>query len=383
MTLDTINTLYKKNKEPDLFGRYISAEHIKPLLMRFAKTFRIDTLGSSVLNEDIYSITLGTGPKRILMWSQMHGNESTTTKALFDLLNLFDNNNDLSDSIFKACTIKIIPMLNPDGAKAYTRLNANNRDLNRDAQSLSEPESVLLRDCYNSFKPHYNFNLHGQRTIFSAGNKNKSATVSFLAPAQDKACTITNNRKEAMSIIVKMNNMLQLEIPNQVGIYDDSFNINCVGDTFQSFNVPTILFEAGHYTNDYDREEVRRLLFNSLLVGVNTIVNNAIDITDFEAYLKIPQNEKLFYDIIIKNANFDDEILDIGIQFHEVLVDNEIKFVPKTENIGNLSGYFSHKCIDANRNIVYTSKNKVVKLGNENDFVIINNVKLLLNILKR
>ena len=58
-----------------------------------------------------------------------------------------------------------------------------------------------------------------------------------------------------MEVIIKMNNVLQNVIPNQVGIYDDSFNINCVGDSFQSKGVPTILFEAGHYKNDYSREK--------------------------------------------------------------------------------------------------------------------------------
>ena len=47
--------------------------------------------------------------------------------------------------ILKACTLYIIPILNPDGAKAYTRLNANEVDLNRDAQDLSQPESKVLR----------------------------------------------------------------------------------------------------------------------------------------------------------------------------------------------------------------------------------------------
>ena len=62
-----------------------------------------------------------------------------------------------------------------------------------------------------------------------------------------------------MEVIAVMNDALQNIIPNQVGVYDDAFNLNCVGDTFQSENVPTILFEAGHYANDYAREKTRSL----------------------------------------------------------------------------------------------------------------------------
>jgi hypothetical protein len=39
-------------------------------------------------------------------------------------------------------------------------------------------------------------------------------------------------------------------IPGQVSRFDDGFNINCIGDKFQS-HVPTILFEAGHFQDDY------------------------------------------------------------------------------------------------------------------------------------
>src|SRR5690606_25096737 len=112
--------------------------------------------------------------------------ESTTTKAVFDLLNLFAySKEDDVKAILENCTIGIIPMLNPDGARMYTRLNANHIDLNRDAQNLTQPESKILKACFDDFKPDFCFNLHGQRTIFSAGFTNKPATVSFLAPAQD------------------------------------------------------------------------------------------------------------------------------------------------------------------------------------------------------
>ena len=127
------------------------------------------------------------------------------------------NKNEISESIINACTIKIIPILNPDGAKAYTRLNANAIDLNRDAQDLSQPESLVLNRCFHSFKPDYCFNMHGQRTIFSAGKFNKPATISFLAPAQDLECSLTRTRKQAMEIVTVMNDMLQKQIPNQIG----------------------------------------------------------------------------------------------------------------------------------------------------------------------
>ncbi|OIQ23917.1 DUF2817 domain-containing protein [Lacinutrix sp. MedPE-SW] len=373
-----LKNLYIKHKETSLSGRYIHTKSIAPLLNKHSKFFKIETIGQSVLSENIYSITLGTGPNKILMWSQMHGNESTTTKALFDLLNLFSE--DKSNNILKNCTILIVPILNPDGALAYTRLNANNVDLNRDAQALSQPESVVLNTLFNDFKPHFCFNLHGQRTIFSAGNTNSTASLSFLSPAQDQECTITDNRKVAMSLIVKINNMLQEELPNQVGTYDDAYNINCVGDAFQSLNVPTVLFEAGHCKNDYNREEVRRYVFQSYLVALNAIANNQIELLDFEDYLNIPENKKLFYDIIIKNVLVNNRHIDIAVHYEERLIDEKVNFIPKISKIDNLDGFFAHKYIEANGYKALEHLVDVPQIGSEIDFVIIDNVKLLLNV---
>jgi hypothetical protein len=269
-------------------------------------------------------------------------------------------------------------MLNPDGAKAYTRLNANEVDLNRDAQKLSQPESKILRSFFNDFKPDFCFNLHGQRTIFSAGNSNFPATISFLAPAQDKRCTITENRKKAMEIISAMNVILQGQIPNQVGIYDDAFNINCVGDTFQTQNVPTILVEAGHYTNDYPREETRRLVFQSLLTALNYIVTTKITGDSYKPYFDIPENEKLFYDIIIRNASVNSQIQDIGIMYQEKLIKNKVEFIPVVEKISNLKSFYAHRKINANKNEVFADDLKPLIEGVEIDFVLIRNERISL-----
>jgi len=374
MTTALQNQFHKTFKEQSLFHRYISFQQISPLLKKHESHFNIDIIGRSVLGESICTTTIGNGKRKILMWSQMHGNESTTTKAIFDLCNLFaESKHEVIKEILNACTIVVIPILNPDGAKAYTRLNANEVDLNRDAQELSQPESKVLRALFNEFKPDFCFNLHGQRTIFSAGNNNLPATVSFLAPAQDKSCTITENRKKAMEIISVMNDFLQKQIPKQVGIYDDTFNINCVGDTFQSYNIPTILIEAGHYPNDYGREETRRYIFQCLLTALHYISNTVITGNSYKPYFDIPKNEKLFYDIIIRNVNINSKIQDIAILYQERLVYNKIEFIPIIEKVSDLREFYGHREIDANNDEVIVDGLKSISEGLEIDFVSINN----------
>lgn len=378
MQIEEIKRLFLKHKEKGLFGRYITHNDVKPLLEELSNFMDVELIGKSVLSNPIYGLKIGAGHKKVLMWSQMHGNESTTTKALFDLLNTLIDKASTVSHILETCTLYIIPILNPDGAAAYTRVNANEVDLNRDAQDLTQPESVVLKSVFEKFKPHFCYNLHGQRTIFSAGKTNKSATVSFLAPAQDDACTITPNRKIAMEVIDIMNKTLQNIIPNQVGVYDDAFNINCVGDAFQSQNVPTILFEAGHYHNDYDREITRELIYISYIASLDYISKTDVTGSAYKTYLDIPENEKCFFDIIIRNTNINGDFVDIGIQYQEKLKDNSVKFIPRVVKIEVLNEFYGHKEIDAKGAEVFGEDGQGLKIDYENVFVILNNEKILL-----
>ena len=346
-----LQKLFNKNKQNDLKGRFIHNDHILPIINSYHDKLKRTLLGESVLKKSIYKLEIGKGKIRVLMWSQMHGNESTTTKVIFDLINTLINEETIFlKSILEACTICIIPILNPDGAIDYMRQNANGIDLNRDAQALSQPESLILNTVFHQFKPDYCFNLHGQRTIFGVGESNKPATISFLVPAQDKKKSLTQNRITAMELVVIMNNLLQTILPGQVGIYDDTFNINCVGDTFQSRNVPTILFEAGHFGIDYQREFTRELMYCSILKALLYIAGTTDEKIDHNDYFNIPHNQKSFYDIILRDAFYNGKIQDLAIQYEEVLENNRIKFYPHVKKIGELKGINGHREIPINKN---------------------------------
>ncbi len=326
---------YGDFKVVELQGRYITNEHIEEFLLQLNSSFNLKVLGESVLDKPIYGLQIGTGPKRILMWSQMHGNESTTTKAVLDLIKYLMLELGNSRDILKSFAISIIPILNPDGAEVYTRINANQIDLNRDAQERSQPESKILRKLYDDFQPHYCFNLHDQRTIFNVRKINRPATISFLAPAFDEERTISESRLGSMKVIAAMNQKLQTYIPGQIGRYDDSFNQNCVGDAFQMLQTPTILFEAGHFPKDYEREKTREYIHMALMEALDTIRQEDLDKFTSTDYFDIPENQKLFCDVLITNAHVLDLNLEQGskvsILFKEILVGETIEFKPKIE----------------------------------------------------
>lgn len=345
--------------EPKLKGRYITNSNIEPLLESLKNKNQINIEGKSVLDKNIYSIKIGTGKIKILLWSQMHGNESTTTKGLFDFINFLQSEHKIATEIKENYTLLCIPILNPDGAAAYTRVNANAIDLNRDAFTVTQPESLLLRNIYLKFNPDFCYNLHDQRTIFGTQSSNLPATMSFLAPSYNKECEFNDVRLKAVEIINRIHKELNVYIPNQIGRFDDAFNINCVGDYFINQGTPTILFEAGHYKDDYQRDEVRKFVFISLLSSfLPTGLENSFD-NDLEYYLKIPQNLKCFYDFVYRNVKLitikEEKIINFAAQFKEKLVDDKINLVAEIIQIDNLEDTIGHLDYDC-KEMIFSSE---------------------------
>ncbi len=344
--------LFQENKQTKISGRYITLDQVLPILEKYNFDNNLKKIGNSVLEKPIYRYDFGSGKTKILIWSQMHGNESTATKAIADFIGFLNTNKEWSEKIKEKFTIRIIPILNPDGAEAYTRENANIVDLNRDSNDLSQPESKLLREEYETLKPDLCLNLHDQRTIFGVGNTNKPATVSFLAPSFDETQTYNTTRLKAISIINAMNEVLQQFIPGQVGRFDDSFNDNCIGDKLTSLGTPTILFEAGHFQNDYEREISRKFIFISILEAVRFIYENDIVEGNLQKYESIEENNVNFFDIIFKNIKINyansEKISNFAVQYTEVLLNNTIEFNGFIVKIDNLDDYYGHIEYDCN-----------------------------------
>ena len=328
LSINFLENIYSQQKEKSLFGKWITFKDIEKLFSKYESKFTVSQIGSSEENRPIMQLKIGNGSKKILLWSQMHGNESTGTRALFDLFNCFLN---LSEATFlkilEECTLIFIPMLNPDGSQAYTRVNANNIDLNRDAVDRVAKESALLRNVLEEFNPQFCFNLHDQRTIFSVEGSKNPATISFLAPSEEVTRSLTKGRIETMNVIVSMNKMLQNVIPNFVGRYTDEFYPTATGDNFQKLGYNTILIESGHYPNDYDREEARKYTFFSMLQGIHHIANSST-FNEYQDYFEIPNNDKIFYDVIHR---YSDSKKDVAYQYVDKII-NE-KFVSSLEKV--------------------------------------------------
>ena len=325
------------------------------------KSTQKEQIGTSFLGNPIYKLSFGSGEKRLLIWSQMHGNESSGTRAMFDVINFFEQKSELAQAILSNLTIDFIPMLNPDGANVNTRRNAVGIDINRDFLAKESTEIHVLLNQIEKGSYQTLFNLHDQRTIFNVGQTAKPATLSFLAPSYNVEEDVNEVRKKTMGIIQAMNTELQKIIPGQVGRYTSEFYPMSTGDNFTKMGYPCVLFEAGHFPDDYQRNETRKYNALAIIAGLNALLAN--ENLPFDTYTSIPQNGQKYLDIILRQVQIKNEekssIVDLGIYFEDYynVEKNSVEQHAKITEIGDLRKFIGHLEIDA-ENQVYQGEFK-------------------------
>ena len=348
---------YSKYQEKTIKQRRIKHNQIQPLINKYKskKGYTVKKVGSSIEGKSISLISVGTGPTSVFLWSQMHGDEPTATQAIFDILNFLDSDDFVAEKkeILRNLTIHFLPMLNPDGAEIFTRRNALGIDINRDALALQSPEGQILKKVRDSLDADFGFNLHDQSTYYNAERTEKPATISYLAPAYNYEKDINDVRGNAMKIIVFMNKIIQKYAPGQVGRYNDDFEPRAFGDNIQKWGTSAILIESGGFSNDPEKQEIRKLNYVSILSAIYTISKGNYANIPLEDYEKIPENDRKLFDLKITNANYDllgkQYKLDIGI--HQIEVDDKehsnFWYHSRVVDQGDLSTFYGYETFDA------------------------------------
>lgn len=350
---------YNTYRESTIDRKNFKHSNIEPLISKLKRNrkFSVKKLGESVESRSIYLISLGKGSRDVFMWSQMHGDESTATMALFDMFNFFSKDDEFSDIkeiILKNLRLNFIPMLNPDGAEKFQRRNAFGIDINRDASSLQSPESRILKEIRDRLNPEFGFNLHDQSPRYSVGNSFKIASISFLAPRLNYENEVPPVRKKAMKLIVELKNVLSEFIPGHISKYSDDFEPRAFGDKIQSWGTSTILIESGGWQNDYQKQFLRKLNFTLLLTSLLSIAEESYIKNKVKDYYCIPENKGNIFDLLIRNVTIKkmDKLskVDIGINRYDFLTeDQEIGFRGIIEDMGDLTGYYGIEeyCLDS------------------------------------
>lgn len=364
---DELHDSYHNYKENNLTNKRFNYNELLTYLKPFGENdvFVRREIGSSLEGRKIIMLSFGKGPVDVVAWSQMHGDESTATMALIDILKFLaanDNFNDFRKLLSEKLTLHFIPMLNPDGAERFQRRNALDIDLNRDALRLEYPESKALKSVQDSLKPQFGFNLHDQDLRYTAGKTYKSATISILAPAFNKEKEINSIRSDAMKVIVNMVEELSKFIPGHIARYDDEFEPRAFGDNFAKWGTGTILIESGGWKNNFEKQFLRELNFIGLLVSFQSIAEQNYKEADLTKYNNIPENKKYLFDLLLPNLkreyNSQMYTLDIGINHSERSYNNsrDDYYKGTIDDMGDLSTFYGYEEINCEGMVVKEGK---------------------------
>jgi len=351
----TLEAAFQNFKEVAIAHRRFKHEDIQPLIQKHATQFNVMSLGNSIDGRSISSLDWGNGETKVMLWSQMHGNESTATMSLFDLFNFLEGSGDEFDEIRNTLknqlNIKFIPMINPDGAEAFKRRNSLDIDLNRDAISQISPEAVILKKARDDFEPEFGFNLHDQQVYYNVEGTPKQATISVLAPAFNKETDINDVRKRAMQTIVGMNEVLQKVVPGQVGKYDDAFEPRAFGDNIQKWGTSTILIESGGFWGDPDKQYIRQLNFMIILDALHQIATKGYEQYSTDQYFAIPDNDSQLADLMINEMQVTIEgkkyPIDLVIRRRESETPGSYYVSGSIDDLGDMQVYFAQEILDA------------------------------------
>jgi hypothetical protein len=269
---------------------------------------KVDEVGRSFANREIYQVEFGKGPLKVFLWSQMHGDEPTATSALIDMFTVLQKNRDKDwvKKIETEVTIRAVPMLNPDGAEFYQRRNLQGIDINRDARDLKTPEANVLKKLRDEWSPHIGFNLHNQNSLTTAGPTNKQAAISFLVVYGDAAKTTSDGHERNKRLVAAMVSAIQPYIPGHIGRYGDEWTPTAFGDNFSAWGTPVILIETGGL---HARDEMFLVQMN--FIAILTALRHAVDGSEKTMspanYEMLPPNASgSLFNFIFRNATIID-----------------------------------------------------------------------------
>jgi hypothetical protein len=281
----------------------------------------VEELGRSVEGRPISLVTIGQGSHTVLLWSQMHGDESTHTHVLLDLLSLLQRSPEHphARAILAGCTLRIVPLLNPDGAGRQSRHNAQDIDINRDARQLQTPEGRILKGVVERLRPDFAFNLHNQNARTTVGPEHQLAAVSLLVPAVDWMGTETDNMRQAKRLASALCQAIATHCQGMISRYDADFMPRSFGEAIQTSGAATLLIEAGDWPVE-GAITLEQLHFVGLVSALGTIATDALDRADPAVYERLPRsNEHRRFDLLIRGATLDNGlghepfVADVGI----------------------------------------------------------------------
>ena len=261
-------------------------------------------IGRSFEGRAIRRLEIGSGERRILLWSQMHGDEPSATPALLDLIEFLMKHRSQEQvrRILETFELHLVPMLNPDGAERFERRNAQGIDINRDALNLATPEGRLLKKLRAELEPFLAFNLHDQNRRTMLPDTGKLSTMSVLAVSGDEAGTLTEGRRRAMRACSAIVAKTDFHLEGRIGRYDEDWSPRAFGDNITAWGTPVVLIESGGVPPGHPLSDLTALNFVSLFSVLDQLAADDLASYDETTYRELPRTGQGFSDVVLRGG---------------------------------------------------------------------------------
>ena len=294
-----------------------------------AQGFTTEVVGRSLEGRALKTVQFGEGPTDVLLWSQMHGDEATATRALADVVRFLDEGREqqLHERLRGNLRITMLPILNPDGAAIPQRENAAGIDLNRDAAQLVTPEAMALRDLRARLRPTFGFNLHDQNVRRLAGPDGEQVAIAMLAPPVDHEGTWDHVRSRARLLASTMIAEAAELLPDRIARWSDEYEVRAFGEYMQRVGTSTVLVEAGALPGDPEKQRLRRHLTAVLLAALDAVAGSAWEAADPAIYDESPLNWPVDHDLHLTGGT-------VVVGDHQFLGDVAVVFEDPVARVG-------------------------------------------------
>ncbi len=286
------------------YGTEALGKDLDALAAAYGDVVRVVERGTSGEGRPIRVLGVGTGPEKVLLWSQMHGDEPAATCALVDLLAhlVATREEPATKVLLSRLTLLVLPMLNPDGAVRNDRRNAQGIDVNRDAVDLQSPEGRFLKEVRDRHAPAAGFNLHNQGVLVTAGEDGPQTALAVLAVpgSENEADGPAARLKKGLAAV--MTKAAEPFVPGRLARYEMEYTERAFGDSMSRWGTPTVLLETGGWHGPSEAEKLVRLNFVVLLSALHAFARGEAEAAA-PLYETLPYNARnRLVDLLLKRA---------------------------------------------------------------------------------
>ncbi|MEU3274917.1 M14 family zinc carboxypeptidase [Saccharomonospora sp. NPDC006951] len=238
----------------------------------------VTEVGRSNRGKEVWSARVGTGPKAVLITSEIHGNEKTGTDAILQLLDWVGTSDTAKAKRWRSeLTIVAVPKMNPDGAELDRRGN----DMTWDEVTARFPQLRGSEPAWNYYTEPRQGDDYSQLPGFDV-NRDYNPDLSYEPKAEDfpgssadtgwyitpESRTVRDVYKGLVAEFGKVDTYVDLH--HQGACYvmpDDPDRFVTMSISGKFVDDPATMPGYEHYADDYDLDYSKRLnvaVYNAL-----------------------------------------------------------------------------------------------------------------------